>query len=80
MNDNKTNKTINTYSFTISFKVGGIVDSILDLEGAKAKLSAELTDFYGEEGFEIIDFHVSTPEEIAEYAAFLADNTDETIN
>lgn len=81
MNDNtEQTGSVNTYSFTLSFKVGGVVDSSLDLDGALGKLKDELTDFYGEDGFEVQDFHVATTEEIEAYKAFLVPDDDVTIN
>lgn len=84
MNDNKEQTgPMTTFAFTLSFKVGGVVDSPYSQEETLSKLSAELTDFYGPDGYEILDFHVATEDEIMAYRAFMSmsnDENDVTIN
>lgn len=85
MNDNTEPTEIVSYSFTLSFKVGGLVDSNLDKDITLAKLTEELTDFYGPEGFDIVDFRVATEDEQELYRKYLADEltseaSESTIN
>lgn len=85
MNDNTKPTEIVSYSFTLSFKVGGLVDSNLDKDITLAKLTEELTDFYGPEGFDIVDFRVATEDEQELYRKYLADEltseaSESTIN
>jgi hypothetical protein len=73
MNDNYPTAAVETYSFVLSVKVGGVVDSTLSVDETKAKLSAELSDFYGEDGYELIEFHPASDEEKAQYAKIIAE-------
>lgn len=75
------NKAITPYSFTLTFRVGGLVDSSLSPEETREKLHEELSLFYGDDGYELIDFREATPEEVLTYRKYLEENLeDETIN
>lgn len=78
MNDNQDGPMV-TYAFTLAFKVGGVVDSRLTTEATREKLSAELSDFYGPDGYEILDFHEATPDEVMAYKNFMMSEEDEDV-
>jgi len=80
MTEQENTGPVQTYAFTLSFKVGGVVDSSLGLDETLSKLHAELTEFYGEGAYEVIDFHAATEEEILAYTTFMSQDEDVTIN
>jgi hypothetical protein len=88
MNDNTDDVTTETtavtsYSFTMTFTVGGIVDSTYTMEETLANLKRELSEFYGPDGFELTEFRVANEDELAVYRKFLgteAAENPESIN
>lgn len=73
MQDNK--ELAIPFSFTLQFKVGGIVDSTLAKDETLEKLHAELSAFYGDDGYEIVDFREATADEVETYKKYI-DGTD----
>lgn len=70
-----------TYAFVFRFKVGGLIDSPLSHEDSLTKLKEELTQFYGTEGVEILEFRKATDEEVSAYHEYIeAEETPATIN
>lgn len=82
MNDNTSTTDKVTYAFTLSFKVGGVIDFSADPEAARNELIKELDAFYGSDGYDILDFHAATEVETEAYNMFIAslDDTNKTIN
>lgn len=78
MPDLDPNANIQTFSFTLAFKVGGIIDSDTNFDETKAVLLERLKEVYGP-GVELIDFHAASEQEIEEYLSALNTN-EETIN
>ena len=82
MPDLDPNSTMQTFSFTMNLKVGGIVDSDTTFEETKEKLQERLQELYGL-SLTIEDFHVASEEEILEYMSAIAEDAtagNETIN
>ena len=72
--------TMQTFAFTLSFKVGGIIDSDTTYDETKEVLLTRLSEVYGP-GVVLEDFHAASETEINDYlSALQSDSEEETIN
>lgn len=76
MNDNA-NTEVTMYIFELVTSIKGLAPSVLSREETLEKLHAEMTDFYGEGGYEIKDFREATDDEIAVFKSIAEDYLDE---
>jgi hypothetical protein len=69
--------TVIPYFFAFTFKAGGIVNSDMDEAALRSRLAHDLTEVYGEEGFEITEVRPATEEELIAVANYLRMDNEE---